>query len=92
MIRQTIARVNLEAIAANVAALRVLLDEDDGAPGIIGVVKANAYGHGAVAVARTLEQAGVEILACADIEEGIELRQAGITKELSEIVGGAAAV
>lgn len=82
MIRQTVARVNLEAIAANVAALRVLLDEDDAAPGIIGVVKANAYGHGAVAVAQTLERAGVEILACADIEEGIELRKAGITRPI----------
>ena len=82
MIRQTVARVNLDAIAANVAALRVLLDEDDNAPGIIAVVKANAYGHGAVAVAETLERAGVDILACADIEEGIELRKAGITKPI----------
>ena len=78
MIRQTVARVNLEAIAANVAAIRELLDEDDHAPGIIAVVKANAYGHGAVAVARTLERAGVDILACADIEAGIELRRGGI--------------
>ena len=82
MIRQTVARVNLEAIAANVAALRVLLDEDDRAPGIIGVVKANAYGHGAVSVAQKLEEAGVDMLACADIEEGIELRQAGVTKPI----------
>ena len=82
MIRQTVARVNLEAIAANVATLRVLLDEGDGDTGIIAVVKANAYGHGAVAVARTLEAAGVEILACADIEEGIALRTAGITKPI----------
>lgn len=82
MIRQTVARVNLDAIAANVAAMRVLLDEDDEAPGIIGVVKANAYGHGAVAVARTLEEAGVDVLACADIEEGAELRQAGITSPI----------
>jgi len=51
VIRQTVARVNLEAIAANVAAIRVLLDEDDHAPGIIAVVKANAYGHGAAQVA-----------------------------------------
>nr|MBA3948781.1 alanine racemase [Acidobacteriota bacterium] len=70
MIRQTVARVDLEAIAANVATLRVLLDEADTSPGIIAVVKANAYGHGAVAVAQRLEQAGVDILACADIEEG----------------------
>ena len=82
MIRQTVARVDLEAVAANVATLRVLLDEEDTAPGIIAVVKANAYGHGAVAVAQRLEQAGVDILACADIEEGIELRKAGITKPI----------
>ncbi|MDQ3171551.1 MAG: alanine racemase [Acidobacteriota bacterium] len=82
MIRQTVARVDLEAVAANVATLRVLLDEEDTSPGIIAVVKANAYGHGAVAVARRLEQAGVDILACADIEEGIELRKAGITKPI----------
>ena len=82
MIRQTVARVNLEAIAANVATLRVLLDEGDGTTGIIGVVKANAYGHGAVAVARTLDAAGVEMLACADIAEGIELRRGGITKPI----------
>lgn len=69
-------------MAANVAALRVLLDEDDQSPGIIAVVKANAYGHGAVAVAETLERAGVDILACADIEEGIELRRAGLTKPI----------
>ena len=82
MIRQTVARVDLEALAANVATLRVLLDEEDKAPGIIAVVKANAYGHGAVAVAERLERAGVEMLACADIEEGIELRKAGITKPI----------
>ena len=82
MIRQTVARVSLDAIAANVATLRVLLDEGDGDTGIIAVVKANAYGHGAVSVAQTLEQAGVDILACADIEEGIELRKAGITRPI----------
>ncbi len=82
VIRQTVARVDLEAVAANVATLRVLLDEEDASPGIIAVVKANAYGHGAVAVARRLEEAGVDTLACADIEEGIELRRAGITKPI----------
>ena len=50
------------------------------APGasVIGVVKANAYGHGAVAVARTLVAAGVEHLAIATVDEAIELREAGI--------------
>jgi len=45
---------------------------------IIAVVKANAYGHGAVPVARTLVAAGVERLAVATVGEAIELREAGI--------------
>jgi alanine racemase len=47
-------------------------------PGIIAVVKANAYGHGAAPVALTLEAAGARWLACADIEEGVLLRRAGV--------------
>ena len=45
---------------------------------VIAVVKANAYGHGAVPVARTLVAAGVERLAIATVDEAIELREAGI--------------
>ncbi len=51
-------------------------------PGIIAVVKANAYGHGAPAVALALQEAGATILACADIEEAIVLRKAGVTAEI----------
>jgi alanine racemase len=51
-------------------------------PGIISVVKANAYGHGAPAVALALQDAGSTILACADIEEGIVLRRAGVSAEV----------
>ena len=47
-------------------------------PGIICVVKANAYGHGAARVALALEAAGAPFLACADIEEGVLLRRAGV--------------
>jgi alanine racemase len=47
-------------------------------PAIIAVVKANAYGHGAPQVGLALEQAGAAMLACADIEEAIVLREAGI--------------
>ena len=47
------------------------------APGVIAVVKANAYGHGAVRVARALEEAGATWLAVADLEEGMELRESG---------------
>ena len=48
------------------------------APRIIAVVKANAYGHGATEVGLALERAGAAMLACADIEEGIVLRRAGV--------------
>ena len=45
---------------------------------LLSVVKADAYGHGAVPVAQTLERAGAELLGVAIAEEGLELRQAGI--------------
>jgi len=47
-------------------------------PGVIAVVKANAYGHGAPQVALALEEAGASMLACADIEEAIVLREGGV--------------
>jgi alanine racemase len=79
MIRPTVARVDLDAIRANYRAIvRYLASADRPAPGIIAVVKANAYGHGAPQVARALEEAGAAMLACADIEEAVVLRQAGI--------------
>ena len=59
-------------------------------PGIIAVVKANAYGHGAAAVGLALQDAGATILACADIEEAVVLRRAGVTAEI--LVFGALSV
>jgi alanine racemase len=88
IVRPTVATVRLDAIQANFAAVRRLIDrtiaaEPPGsrktAPGIIAVVKANAYGHGAAEVARALESAGASMLACADIEEGVAIRDAGVT-------------
>jgi alanine racemase len=89
VIRQTVARVDLEAIRSNLRAITTFLGSglvfqhqnveiQDLTPRVIAVVKANAYGHGAPEVALALEQAGVAMLACADIEEGIVLRQAGV--------------
>jgi alanine racemase len=46
--------------------------------GVLAVVKANAYGHGALAAGRALESEGARMLAVATVEEGIELRQGGI--------------
>jgi alanine racemase len=48
------------------------------APRVIAVVKANAYGHGASEVGLALERAGPAQLACADLEEGVVLRRAGV--------------
>jgi alanine racemase len=74
MIRSTVAHVDLAALQANFRAIQEFV----GAPRIIAVIKANAYGHGAARVALALEQAGATMLACADIEEGIVIRQAGV--------------
>jgi alanine racemase len=80
MIRSTVARVDLDALKRNFVAIRSHLSSESGRtpPATIGVVKANAYGHGAPRVALALEQAGATMLACADIEEGVVLRQAGV--------------
>src|SRR5215471_10412200 len=86
MIRPTVARVDLAAIEGNLRAISsFLLDPSrpptsnlQPPPGVIAVVKANAYGHGASEVGLALERAGAAMLACADIEEGIVLRRAGV--------------
>ena len=82
MIRSTVAHVDLAALQANFEAIRRFLVPDgqsaSSAPGIIAVLKANAYGHGAAPVALALEAAGASMLACADIEEAIVLRDAGV--------------
>src|SRR5215472_3280065 len=83
MIRPTVARVDLAAIETNLKAISAFVgqrpsDSERSAPRIIAVVKANAYGHGASEVGLALERAGAAMLACADIEEGIVLRRAGV--------------
>ena len=62
------------AIRHNLGVVRELTSDVE----VIGVVKANAYGHGDVEVARTLVDSGVERLADATIDEGERLRAAGI--------------
>jgi len=64
-------------LAAVVHNLDVMRSRAGGAM-VMGVVKANAYGHGMIEIARTLERAGVDYLGVADNAEGLELRAAGI--------------
>lgn len=72
---QTTARVDLGAIERNIRALKGLTAAGTR---FMAVVKANAYGHGAVAVARTALDSGAQFLAVARISEAVELRRAGI--------------
>jgi alanine racemase len=92
MIRPTVARVDLAALKSNYLAIVEHLAREKPAhvPGVIAVVKANAYGHGAAPVARALESVGADLLACADIEEGAALRAAGVTADI--LVFGALSV
>ena len=83
-VRPTVARVDLDALKANYRAIVEHLKRERPAapPGVIAVVKANAYGHGAAQVGRALEDAGADLLACADIEEGAALRAAGVRADI----------
>jgi alanine racemase len=74
-IRPTEARVDLAALASNYRRLREVVGQG---VGVIAVVKADAYGHGAVPVARLLEGLGVRGFGVATVEEGLELRAAGV--------------
>jgi len=55
---------------------------------ILGVVKANAYGHGDIQIANALEKLGINYLGIARVEEGVRLRNSGINSELL-VLGGA---
>ena len=79
----TTARIDLDRIRLNYRAIR----SHAGAHAVIPVIKANAYGHGAVAVARAIEPLGPAMFAVAYVEEGILLRQAGITTPILVLTG-----
>jgi len=72
--RATRAEINLDAIAFNVRSLCSLLSGAE----LMAVVKGNAYGHGAVAVARIALEHGATRLGVYTMAEGVELRRAGI--------------
>jgi alanine racemase len=71
--------IDHDALVHNLALLRRLSGEERS---VIGVVKANAYGHGAIEVSRTLLAHGVERLAVATLGEALQLRDAGISAPL----------
>ncbi len=74
-LRRTWAEIDLDALARNYQQARKITG-----PGVkyLGVVKADAYGHGAVRISRTLESLGADYLAVSSLDEARELRQNGI--------------
>ena len=77
--RPTWAEIDLDALAHNFQIVRRQIGPEIK---IMGVVKANAYGHGAVECARRLAQAGAAWFGVATPEEGIELRTGGIMQPI----------
>lgn len=72
--RPTWCEISLDAVARNVETLRALVEPTP----LCAVVKADGYGHGAIEVAKTALAAGASWLVVAIVEEGVELRSAGI--------------
>ncbi|MBP1937413.1 alanine racemase [Paenibacillus sediminis] len=73
--RATRAEINLDALSANYAAFRKVLPPE---MKLLACVKANAYGHGAVQVAKEMERLGADYLSVAFLDEALELRHAGV--------------
>src|ERR1700728_2382783 len=82
-VRPTRAEINLEALRHNLRVVR----RHAGEAQVWAVIKADAYGHGAPAVARTLERARVDGFCVALLEEAVELREAGIVAPIL-VMGG----
>jgi alanine racemase len=74
--RRVWAEIDLDALTSNLRRVRELAGP---AKGVMAIVKANAYGHGAVPIAWHLAAQGVSALGVGDSEEAMELRRAGIS-------------
>jgi alanine racemase len=82
--RPTWAEIDLAALAANYRAVR---ERVGAGVGVMGVVKADAYGHGAVECARRLAAEGAEWFGVASPDEAFELRRAGVTQNILSFGG-----
>ena len=83
VVRPTLVEVNLQTLADNFNAIR----EHVGRAKIMPILKANAYGHGLVCVARWMQELRADYLGVAVLEEGILLREEGITLPIL-VLGG----
>jgi len=76
---RTWAEINTDALTANIKNIRKITNKN---AMVMAVVKADAYGHGAVETAKILLKNGADRLAVADLDEAIELRKSGITADI----------
>jgi alanine racemase len=84
LVRSTVADVDLDAIASNLAALRARAKAE-----VIAVVKDDAYGHGVEAVSEALVEAGAAMLAVFTVEEAVALRRTGVSAPVLIFAGAA---
>ena len=77
--RRTWAEINLTIINENI---KTYISNRKGKTKVIAVVKADAYGHGDVAVALSLQKSGIDMFAVSNVYEAIALRNAGICGEI----------
>ncbi len=75
LLRRTWADVSLDNLAHNYQLLRAMVPSDCR---FLGVVKADAYGHGALPISRRLSELGADYLAVSNMEEAVQLRRGGI--------------
>ena len=74
-LRRTWSEIDLDALIYNYRTIKEKIGKD---VKFLGVVKADAYGHGSINVAKTLEEEGADYLAVSSIDEAMELRINGI--------------
>ena len=79
LLKRTWADVSLDNLAHNYTVLR---RQVPAACRFLGVVKADAYGHGAVPVSHHLEELGAEFLAVSNLEEAVQLRRAEVRRPI----------
>lgn len=73
--RATVAYIDLDALEWNVARVRARA----AGKAVLGMVKANAYGHGMIPVARAFQDLGLDVLGTAFVDEAVALRQSGVS-------------
>ncbi|MCB1207847.1 MAG: alanine racemase [Verrucomicrobiales bacterium] len=86
VMRPTYVEVDQSRVRANLQAIRAAV----GPAKVMGIVKANAYGHGIIEIARLLEQQRIDMLGVAFLEEAVLLREHGIQSPIL-VFGGIAA-